>query len=403
MGPPTLWHRFRQVIGRAFRETGQALDRLGVQTAAVPSTLRKDTTTTNNYLDYNPTYIYQDPLSRHRNLFPLLTSGGPTISPAVAYIAPCSTLIGSVHVDEGASIWYGAILRADYCQNVESLLINDNKNNNNTLKLEQQQQANQQEEHPLLDNNPDGLIQQQQQPQHDSSDSNDEIDNNLDIIDDRIWKLDEKRFIAGSSSHKNDMGGGIFIGSNTNVQDNVIITSRVNHCILGVGVTVGHSAQIHSARIGNYTLVGMGCLILPNVVVGQESLIGAGSVIPRGTVIGDGELWVGNPARKVRDLTMEQRAKLQYQSSEYKILATGQQHLMQLGGNEIFSNNNNSSMLSEDDVIIESNDTHVENDNNEKEMSEITEEPFNTVKISSSEEDQGSKSIDNDVIKKDNQ
>ena len=39
------------------------------------------------------------------------------ISPTVAddaFIAPTATLVGDVHVESGASIWYGAVLRADY-------------------------------------------------------------------------------------------------------------------------------------------------------------------------------------------------------------------------------------------------------------------------------------------------
>ena len=37
----------------------------------------------------------------------------PVISPA-AWIAPTATLIGDVRVEDEASIWYGAILRADF-------------------------------------------------------------------------------------------------------------------------------------------------------------------------------------------------------------------------------------------------------------------------------------------------
>jgi carbonic anhydrase/acetyltransferase-like protein (isoleucine patch superfamily) len=37
----------------------------------------------------------------------------PTVHPA-AFVAPTATLIGDVIVEEGASVWYGAVLRADY-------------------------------------------------------------------------------------------------------------------------------------------------------------------------------------------------------------------------------------------------------------------------------------------------
>ena len=38
----------------------------------------------------------------------------PTVHPT-AFVAPTATLIGDVSVEEGASIWYGAVLRADIC------------------------------------------------------------------------------------------------------------------------------------------------------------------------------------------------------------------------------------------------------------------------------------------------
>src|ERR1700735_5410025 len=37
----------------------------------------------------------------------------PEISPT-AWIAPTATLVGDVHVEAEASIWYGAVLRADF-------------------------------------------------------------------------------------------------------------------------------------------------------------------------------------------------------------------------------------------------------------------------------------------------
>jgi carbonic anhydrase/acetyltransferase-like protein (isoleucine patch superfamily) len=37
----------------------------------------------------------------------------PSVSPA-AWIAPTATLIGDVRVEEEASVWYGAVLRADF-------------------------------------------------------------------------------------------------------------------------------------------------------------------------------------------------------------------------------------------------------------------------------------------------
>src|SRR4051795_7369955 len=51
----------------------------------------------------------------------------PTVHPD-AFIAPTATLIGDVTVEKGASVWYGAVLRADICTIVigEGANIQDN-------------------------------------------------------------------------------------------------------------------------------------------------------------------------------------------------------------------------------------------------------------------------------------
>ena len=272
MAPPTLWQHARHILGRAFRETGQALDRVGVKWAML-------SVTPHHY--YDDAVIYEDYLSRHRHQFPLLDSGRPLISSQAAYLAPCSTLIGTVVVGKGSSIWYGAVIRGDFAHNAESF--------NKVYDIE------------------DPVNGEPLEP----------------------WVLDEYRY-----QHRMDhQGGAVFIGENTNVQDGCVITARSNHTVIGNGVTIGHSAQLHSCTVGNFALIGMGSVVNPGCVVEDEAFLAAGAVIPAGTVVKAGELWVGNPARKVRDLTAEQRQKLHYQSSEYVKVATQHQAVQELGGN----------------------------------------------------------------------
>ena len=143
-------------------------------------------------------------------------------------------------------------------------------------------------------------------------------------------------------------GGGIYIGDDTNIQDGCVVTAQKDHCRIGKGVTVGHLAQIHSATVEDFCLIGMGSVLNEGVHVEREAFIAAGAVVPPGTRVGSGELWVGNPARKIRDLTTEQREKLHYQSSEYVNVATRQSSVMELGGN-----------LSEEHVLIGEEDSHL--------------------------------------------
>lgn len=62
----------------------------------------------------------------------------------------------------------------------------------------------------------------------------------------------------------------------------------------------------------------MGSLLQEGVVVKEEAFIAAGAVIPKDTVVEAGELWAGKPARKLRDLTPEERQKLHYQANEVR-------------------------------------------------------------------------------------
>src|ERR1700749_2077988 len=51
----------------------------------------------------------------HHWLVPFFSFEGlaPVVSPT-AWIAPTATLVGDVRVEDGASVWYGAVLRADF-------------------------------------------------------------------------------------------------------------------------------------------------------------------------------------------------------------------------------------------------------------------------------------------------
>ena len=118
----------------------------------------------------------------------------------------------------------------------------------------------------------------------------------------------------------------IRIGARTNLQDGTVI--HVSHdgphaklggfaTVIGADVTIGHKAIIHACTIGDASLVGMGAIVLDGARIGEQAMVGAGSVVPPDKVVGDGELWVGNPARFVRRLTDEQIAGLRYSAAHY--------------------------------------------------------------------------------------
>jgi carbonic anhydrase/acetyltransferase-like protein (isoleucine patch superfamily) len=103
----------------------------------------------------------------------------------------------------------------------------------------------------------------------------------------------------------------IRIGVRSNVQDgSVLHVSRAFPgqdagwpLMVGEEVTIGHRVVIHGCTIGDRCLIGIGSIVLDGVVVEDEVMIGAGSVVPPGKELRSHGLYLGNPARRVRELT----------------------------------------------------------------------------------------------------
>lgn len=92
--------------------------------------------------------------------------------------------------------------------------------------------------------------------------------------------------------------GPITVGDMTNIQDLTLVhVSSGGKTVIGSNVSIGHKCTIHGCTIMDDTLVGMDSIVLDKAVIGRFCIIGAGSLVTKGTVIPDGEVWVGRPAR----------------------------------------------------------------------------------------------------------
>ncbi len=119
------------------------------------------------------------------------------------------------------------------------------------------------------------------------------------------------------------------IGKRCNIQDLALIHNKVT---IGDDVSVGHSAIVHGATIGDRVIIGMGATVLDGAVIGSDCLIGAGALVTGKMNAPDGSLIVGAPAKVVRELTEKERAslvanaELYYQKSlEYRAHAARQE------------------------------------------------------------------------------
>ena len=118
----------------------------------------------------------------------------------------------------------------------------------------------------------------------------------------------------------------IRIGARTNIQDGTVL--HVSHdgphaklggfaTIVGEDVTIGHKAILHACKIEDAVLIGMGAIVLDGAVIKKHGFVGAGALIAPGKIVGEGELWVGNPGKKVRMLTDAEIEALYYSAGHY--------------------------------------------------------------------------------------
>jgi carbonic anhydrase/acetyltransferase-like protein (isoleucine patch superfamily) len=110
----------------------------------------------------------------------------------------------------------------------------------------------------------------------------------------------------------------ITIGSGSNLQDGAVIHVDAGFpCSVGEFCVVGHRAVLHGCRLGNEVLIGIGAIVLNGAVVPDGCLIGAGALVPEGKVLESDCLYVGVPARKVRALAPEERARIRRNAEGY--------------------------------------------------------------------------------------
>ena len=64
------------------------------------------------------------------------------------------------------------------------------------------------------------------------------------------------------------------------------------------------TAVTNPVIVEDYAFIGAGSYILKGVTIGKYSIIGAGSVVTKS--VPSGEIWAGNPARKVGDVPISQ-------------------------------------------------------------------------------------------------
>lgn len=127
----------------------------------------------------------------------------------------------------------------------------------------------------------------------------------------------------------------IRIGARTNVQDGTVI-----HCdsprpdsngsgneagwptIIGDDVLIGHLVMLHGSVLHDRAFVGLSSIVMDGCTIESDGMLAAGALLSPGKHIGAGELWIGRPAKLLRQLSPAEIAGNAMGAAHYAQLAT---------------------------------------------------------------------------------
>lgn len=116
--------------------------------------------------------------------------------------------------------------------------------------------------------------------------------------------------------------GSIEIEDGTAVEEGVIIHAPPGELSsIGLKVTLGHGAIIHSKKIGDFAVIGMGAVLSIRSEVMERSIIAEGGIVKQNQVIPAGVVAAGNPVRIVREVSKKDEAQWNYGKNLYIDLA----------------------------------------------------------------------------------
>ena len=117
--------------------------------------------------------------------------------------------------------------------------------------------------------------------------------------------------------------GDVTVGRDSSIWFNTVLRGDVNSITVGdrtnihpsqthIGndVSIGHNATIHGAIIEDNCLIGMGATVLDNAVVASGCIVAAGALVLSGAKLEPNSVYAGVPARKVKEITPEQREEI---------------------------------------------------------------------------------------------
>eukprot|EP00891_Asterochloris_glomerata_P001806 jgi/Astpho2/1806/e_gw1.00037.15.1_t len=109
----------------------------------------------------------------------------------------------------------------------------------------------------------------------------------------------------------------ISVGAFSNVQDRTVIhaartspTGLSAATRIGRYVSIGKGCMIRSATVEDEVIIGDKSILMEGCLVETHSVLEPGTVLPPGRLVPAGQLWGGNPAKFMRELTKDEIADI---------------------------------------------------------------------------------------------
>lgn len=116
--------------------------------------------------------------------------------------------------------------------------------------------------------------------------------------------------------------GSIEIGDGTAVEEGVIVHAPPGEASdIGKKVTLGHGAIIHSKKIGDRAVIGMGAILSLRSEIMDRTIIAEGGIVKQNQTIPSGVVAAGNPVKIVRKISKRDEERWNYGKQLYIDLA----------------------------------------------------------------------------------
>ena len=114
----------------------------------------------------------------------------------------------------------------------------------------------------------------------------------------------------------------IKIGNRVNIQDGSCLHTLYQKAAIEIGddVTIGHNVTLHGCPVNNSALSCTGAPVSHHDEIGEGAIIAAGALVLSKTIVGDGEMWGGVPAKFIKKVDPEQARELNKGIAQHYIM-----------------------------------------------------------------------------------